>query len=83
MTTSPGKLDYERHALRWTLMRLLAPNQDVELLCKYVPRLANSAANVTRADNADKLQRMPAGYDEVEQALKDLIEERIEKEEGD
>lgn len=81
MTTPPGPLDYERHGLRWTLERLLGPNQDLEMLCKYVPRLANSAAYVTRAEAKLTSQNAPAGYGAVEQALKELIEERMIDEE--
>lgn len=78
MTTSPGPFDYERHALRWILQRLLGPNQDLETLCKYVPRLANSVANIARAEAGLKSKEPPEASNIVLKALRDLVEERSE-----
>lgn len=76
MITPPGPLAYQLHALSWVLKQLMSPNQDIEILCKHVPRLANAAANVAKASAV--LNTMPdSGHAaEIRKALKDLMEER-------
>ena len=81
MTTPPGPLDYERHALRWSIRRLMSPNQDLETLCKHLPRLAGTAASVLRAEAAYTSSKPPDTSDALIKALSDLIEERADEEE--
>lgn len=81
MTTKPGPLDYERHSLRWAIQRLMSPNQDLATLCKNLPRLANAAAAVLRAEAASTSSKRPNHQaDAVRQALDDLMAERVEEE---
>ncbi len=76
MTTPPGPGDYERHALRWIIQRLLRSPNDLEMLCKHVPHLANSVANLMRAEAGHKSKQPPEAANIVLKALNELVEER-------
>lgn len=81
MITPPGPFDYEKHSLRWTLQQLMADSQDIDSLCRYVPRIANAFANVSRIEHALKGERRPDAFETFQQALQELIEERLIDEE--
>lgn len=50
MTTTSGPLDYERHALRRILERLMDEEGSLDSLCKHAPRLVSVAANAARIE---------------------------------
>lgn len=81
MTTPFGRFDYERHALRWILKRLLAPNQDLATLCTYAPRLANAAVNVAKAEALLKSEKYNDQTDAIREALRELMDEPVPEEE--
>lgn len=81
MNIPPGPFDHVKHSLKWTLTRLMEKDQDLEMLCKYVPRIANSVANVSRVEHAIKGMERPDTFEAIQQALQELIEERMLEEE--
>lgn len=81
MLTPAGPFDYERHALRWVLKRLLGEVQDLEVLCKFVPRIATAVSNIARVETALKSSQPPPEMTAFQIALRELIEERSNNEE--
>ena len=78
MLIPPGPFDYEKHALRWILKRLLGEDQDLETLCKLVPKIANSVANLARSEASVIARQQPQEPNAVLAALRELIDERAD-----
>ena len=83
MTTPPGPLDYERHALRWILQRLMGEVRNIETLCKYIPRIASTVAALTRAEEAARSGKPSPETDAIRKAIQSLMDETDLKHEED
>lgn len=78
MITRPGILDYERHALRVAIERLLRDGHDLEKLCRYLPGLANSAANMIRTEA--QANNKPPSNARIDKLIQEFLKEREETE---